>query len=404
MTNETQVRQMTPAELKAMLDRNEDLFILDLRNSDEFANWRIEGRRPIPMVNAPYYDVLAESDADEVPDAFAEYAQKHWGEVLPRQGLILVACAKGGTSDLAAEGLQRLGYQVASLAGGMIAWGNFYDFKPVVEGDLSIYQANRPARGCLSYVLTRGGEAVIVDPLRHADQYLTFIQEKGLKVVAVLDTHGHADHISGGPALSAELGVPYYFHPYDGIHPIDVLPATVTYRPMWADQEISFGGSSLKAIHIPGHTLGNIAYLVDGQYLLSGDSIFVNSIARPDLGGRGDVWSPIHFHSLSRLLELDDQTLVLPGHFSNPSEADESGLYAQTMGVLKQENEGLRKVQEGEEAFVSYLLGSLPTFPAQYIDIKRVNAGLLHPDEEKASELELGRNICALSKAYAQNQ
>ncbi|MFZ5825512.1 MAG: MBL fold metallo-hydrolase, partial [Bacillota bacterium] len=248
------------------------------------------------------------------------------------------------------------------------------------------------------------GEAVIVDPLRHTDQYRSFLAEKGLKLVAVLDTHGHADHISGGPALAEQLNVPYYFHPYDGIHPLDVLPATVAYQPLWADQEISFGGSTLKALHIPGHTLGNLAYLVDSRYLLSGDSIFVESIARPDLGGRGDVWSPIHYRSLARLLELPDETVVLPGHFSSPAEASESGTYAESLGALKAKNEGLRKVLEGEEAFVSYLLASLPTFPPQYVDIKRVNAGLLRPDEEKASELELGRNICALAQAYSENE
>ncbi|MFZ5817621.1 MAG: MBL fold metallo-hydrolase [Bacillota bacterium] len=404
MTNASQVRQMTPAELKRLIDGDEPLFIVDVRNREDFKNWRIEGRRPIPAVNVPYFQVLEEVEADEVADSFAGYAQKHWADLLPREGLILVVCAKGGTSEAAAEGLARLGCNVAHLEGGMGAWGDYYDFKPVVEGDLSVYQVIRPARGCLSYVLAHSGEAVIVDPLRHVEQYTRFLSERGLKLVAVLDTHGHADHISGGPALAEQLKVPYYFHPYDAIHPIDVLPATVSYRPLWADQEIRFGGVSLKAIHIPGHTLGNIAYLVDSRYLLSGDSIFVNSIARPDLGGRGEAWSPIHFESLARLLTLPDETVVLPGHFSNPAEANADGTYAATLGLLKAENEGLRKVQEGKEAFVRYLLESLPTFPPQYVDIKRVNAGLLHPDEEKASELELGRNICALSHAYADEQ
>lgn len=70
-------------------------------------------------------------------------------------------------------------------------------------------------------------------------------------------------------------------------------------------------------------------------------------------------------------MELPNETVVLPGHFSNPAQANEE---------------------------------PLPTFPPQYVDIKRVNAGLLHPDEEKASELELGRNICALSHAYTEEK
>lgn len=404
MTNASQGREITPAELKRLLDANEKLFIVDVRNREEFKTWRVEGREPIPAVNVPYVEVIEEMESDDVADGFAQYARQRWTEILPKDALILVVCAKGGTSIFAAEGLARLGYNAASLEGGMGAWGDFYDLKPVVQGDLAIYQVIRPARGCLSYVLARNGEAVIVDPLRHLDPYLSFLSDQKLSLVAVLDTHGHADHISGAPALSAALNVPYYFHPYDGIHPLDVLPATVSYQPLWADQEIAFGGSVLKALHIPGHTLGNIAYLVDDRYLLSGDSIFVNSIARPDLGGRGDVWSPIHFKSLSRLLELPDETVVLPGHFSAPAEANDDGTYARNLGVLKAENEGLGKVLEGEEVFVNYLLASLPTFPPQYVDIKRVNAGLLHPDEEKASELELGHNICALAHAYAEDQ
>ena len=72
----------------------------------------------------------------------------------------------------------------------------------------------------------------------------------------------------------------------------------------------------MKTLHIPGHTLGNVAYLVDDRYLFTGDSIFIESIARPDLGGKGDTWAPLHYHSLRRLLELPDDTVVLPAHFS----------------------------------------------------------------------------------------
>ena len=85
------------------------------------------------------------------------------------------------------------------------------------------------------------------------------------------------------------------------------------------------GGHTVEAIHVPGHTLGNMAFLLDGRFLFTGDSIFIESIARPDLGGHGDTWAPIHYASLRRLLELPDDTLVLPGHFAGMGEEGEDG-------------------------------------------------------------------------------
>ncbi|SDC39979.1 Glyoxylase, beta-lactamase superfamily II [Melghirimyces thermohalophilus] len=380
------IKTITVEKLQDKIADGENLLILDVRNPEDFQNWKIEGKN-VQNLNIPYFDFLDNEKA----------AESH----LSKETEVVVVCVKGGSSEMVAEMLADQGYDVFSLEGGMQAWGDFYTFQPVVEdSDISLYQGIRPARGCLSYVIASRDEAIIVDPLRHIDRYLQFVKEKGLKVVSVLDTHGHADHISGGPALAKELDVPYYLHPYDGIHPIDMLPAGISYEMVQPNQEFKVGSTRIKALHIPGHTLGNITYLINDRYLLSGDSIFLQSIARPDLGGKGETWAPVHYESLKRLLELPDETVVLPGHFSSPHEADENGLYTGTLGELKQSNDGLRKVQEGKEAFVQYILSSLPTFPPQYVDIKRVNAGLLQADEDKASELELGRNICALSQAY----
>jgi len=395
--------EWTAQELKERVDREEPFYILDVRNRDEFEAWKIEGRRPIPTHNVPYFEILEQGGADDVVESVIAYARQELVYWLPKDQPILVVCAKGGTSALVAEGLRALGYEATNLAGGTLAWGNFYDVKAIVEEpSLSIYQVSRPARGCLSYIIASNGEAAIVDPLRHTEHYLRFAEEKGLSIRLILDTHAHADHISGGSHLSKQLGVPYYMHPYDGIHPIDVLPPRLDYQPLWDGQRFRVGEATIETIHIPGHTLGNVVYLVNGRYLLTGDSIFIESIARPDLGGRGDTWAPIHYHSLRKLLSLPDEVVVLPGHFSSLREADENGVFAMTLGELKQKNEGLVMAQRSENEFVEYILSSLPVFPPQYVDIKRVNAGLLIPDEEKASELELGKNICALAQAYQQ--
>jgi hypothetical protein len=93
-------------------------------------------------------------------------------------------------------------------------------------------------------------------------------------------------------------------------------------------------------------------------------------------------------------------TTALYAHFSTLAEQDGQGLFADSLGNLKKVNDGLLMVQKGEEEFVTYILESLPKFPKEYIEIKRINAGLVEVGEAKASELELGKNICALSEAY----
>jgi glyoxylase-like metal-dependent hydrolase (beta-lactamase superfamily II) len=224
----------------------------------------------------------------------------------------------------------------------------------------------------------------------------------GVTIQTVIDTHGHADHISGGVALADRTGATYYLHPYDAIHPFDMLPATIPYEFIRDSQTFPVGRHELEALHIPGHTLGLVAFRLADRYLFTGDSIFIRSIARPDLGGKAETWAPLHARSLRRLLSLPGGITVLPGHISSLDEADEAGGFAASLDDLKKRNEGLAVLQrESEEGFVRYLLESLPKFSPEYVDIKRVNAGLLAPAEQDAATLELGKNVCALSQAYA---
>jgi glyoxylase-like metal-dependent hydrolase (beta-lactamase superfamily II) len=141
-----------------------------------------------------------------------------------------------------------------------------------------------------------------------------------------------------------------------------------------------------------------VAFLIENRYLLSGDSLFLESIARPDLGGKAEAWTPLLYESLKRMEELPDETVVLPAHFSDIATADDKGVFHAMLGELKHRNPGLLKLAEGEAAFCDYILANLPTFPSAYVEIKRANAGLASPDEREALELELGKNICAVGK------
>ncbi len=389
---------LTVRDLRERLTRGEPTFLLDVRATKEFAASKIEGPRPIATLNVPYTRILSEADEDDIPAAAARYLGANFGDKIPREPLVVAVCAKGGTSAYVAEGLRSLGYDAVNLEGGMAAWGNHYETVTVVdEPGLAVIQVVRPARGCLSWIAISDGEAVVIDPLRHAAPYLEVLEGRDARVFAVIDTHAHADHISGGRALAAETGASYYLHPYDAIHPMDMLPATFDFEFLHERRCISFGRSALDVLHVPGHTLGAVALLLDDRFLIAGDTLFVDAVSRPDLGGRAEAWAPMHHASLKRLLAIGGDVILLPGHFSSPNEADTRGAYVAPIAALPARNEGAKRALGDAASFGSYIMANLPEFPPQYVDIKRVNTGLLTVDEDRASELELGKSVCALA-------
>lgn len=387
MTETSVKKSILVTELDARLENEEPLVLLDVRNDEEYAKWRIEARHPVETIHMPYYAILDNE----------ENLQQ-----IPADKFVVVVCRRGNSAAHITNLLHERGNEnVALLEGGIQAWGHLYRERviPTLEPDMTLYQIIRPARGDLAYIVRSVDEAILIDPTRHIEHYLDVAERDGFKIVAIFDTHAHADHISGGPELAKQLRVPYFLHPYDGIHPIDMLPATIEYERLWDGFTYRFGNATLKGIHIPGHTLGNMAFYLNDHYLFTGDSIFVRSIARPDLGGQGEKWAPLHYDSIyKKLLTLPEETLVLPAHFATLSESRSDGTFYDTLGQVKQNNPELQFADK--EAFVKFLLDNLPVFPQQYIDIKRVNAGLLSPSEEEANELELGKNVCALSGAY----
>ena len=393
-----------PQDVWERLLHDEPMFVLDVRNRDEFERWRVEGPHPVPTLNVPYFELLdLESEGEDIAEAVMRGVRaQDLAPRLPHDRPILAVCAEGNTSGFVAEGLRRLGFDAVNLEGGMEAWGNFYTWRPVAEsGRFSLFQVARPARGCLSHVLVSAKRAAVFDPARHLEPYQELVRTAGARIEAVLDTHLHADHLSGGPALGQAEHIPYHLHPYDAIHPIDMLPARIAYRPLEDGETFLIGQAEVRVLHFPGHTLGMVAFLVEGRYLLSGDSLFLESIARPDLGGRAEAWAPLLYESLTRMVELPDDTVVLPAHFSEMAAADADGVFRAPLGELKARNPGLLKLAEGREVFCDYILANLPTFPPAYVEIKRANAGLATPDERQALELELGKNICAVGKGPA---
>ncbi|HZQ65680.1 MAG TPA: MBL fold metallo-hydrolase [Gaiellaceae bacterium] len=170
--------------------------------------------------------------------------------------------------------------------------------------------------GCASYLVgdQEAGEAVLVDPSFAIEPYLTEAERRGVRIVRVLETHTHADHLSGHGRIALELGAPVSIHGLAGAeYPHDDL----------ADgDELSAGNVSIRCLHTPGHRPEHCCFLAAtkasdaDRLLLTGDSLFVGSVARPDLAVEAREGAEGLFRSMQRLLELPDEVRVYPGHLA----------------------------------------------------------------------------------------
>jgi glyoxylase-like metal-dependent hydrolase (beta-lactamase superfamily II) len=372
------------SDLLERADAGEPILLLDVRNDEDFESWKLEGRKRLETVHLPYFAFIEDEEG-----AIAG---------LPRDREIVVLCAQGGSSELVAEMLGEKGIPARNVAGGMIAYGEYLERVRVplardVEGRFEIWQLNRRGKGCLSYVLRAKDQAIVVDPSRDVARYEGFLAELGARLIQVLDTHVHADHVSGGPELAKNLGAPYFVAAGADFE----LKKNVT--PIEDGARIRLGGVggvtvTVSAVATPGHTPGSTSYLADGRYLLSGDTLFVRSVGRPDLGGHVVKWGRALFHTLhERIASLPDETIVLPAHYADVSEIGVDGVVSARLGELRKSVPELRIASEDE--FVEAMREAMTEPPASYADIIRVNLGALDAPPEKLREWELGKNQCA---------
>ena len=355
-------------------DDSEDLFILDVRNEDDYEEWQISESH-----NLPIYDELLDNDYSTLEDHLDE---------LPKDEEIAVVCVGGVTSARAAEFLRDHGFNARSIDGGMNGWGRVHRQYDLDDVD-GVVQIVRPGTGCVSYLVHDGDEALIVDPSQYVDEYLGAADDRDLAIVGVADTHVHADHISGARRLAGELDVPYYLH---GADTGDLNEVT----EIEGGDAISVDEREFDVYHTPGHTPGSVSFEY-GDALLTGDTLFLRSVGRPDLEDSSEdavrEAAGQLFDSLRRLTDRGDDTVVLPGHFSD----EEIRPVATQLGELRAEttDELLSYVADDDlEAFVETIVESLADEPANYNEIKQINWGKEQPGEDVES-LELGPNNCA---------
>ena len=258
-----------------------------------------------------------------------------------------------------------------------------------------LIQFDRVGKGALGYLLTSDGEAMIVDPPRDARAYLEAAEKLGAEVVAVADTHVHADYVSGASSLSARLGIPYYLHPADSSYAYDGTPGRLEFHPLLDGDSIQVGRASVRAMHTPGHTEGHLTFLVDDQIALTGDFVFIGSVGRPDLAGKVAAWTGQLWESLEAArARWSPDVRVHPAHYGSETEREADRSVGAPFGRLLETNEALGF--SDRTAFSAWVESRAASFPDAYRKIKAANVGLLPVDDKLAEELEVGRNECAL--------
>jgi glyoxylase-like metal-dependent hydrolase (beta-lactamase superfamily II)/rhodanese-related sulfurtransferase len=378
------VEAFTPEELADKQDADEEFALLDTRPESSFESWHIHGAMNVPF--GPD-ESLSKDDADAVESMFDGADE------------VLTICAKGISSAHFVDELKAHGFEdVKVVEGGMESWSQVYEHVPIeTSGEAEIVQIQRRSKGCLGYLVGSDGEAAAIDVSRHVDEFRDAAATRDYEITHVFDTHIHADHISGGRRLADELGVPYHLGERARKRGVEY-----EYDAIGRNEVVRVGTVDIKAVYTPGHTSEITSYLVNDEAILTGDTLFVDSIGRTELefgdegAGKG---AEMQYDSLHKVLMSDpDSVVVLPGHVT----VTEDGQFANghpgepirsTIGDVRRE---LDVLQLSEEEFVSHLTQNVPEKPPNYETVIAINRGMDDPeDDEEATELELGPNRCS---------
>jgi len=344
-----------------------------VRPTAERAEWAIPG-----SIHVDAYDALRAHN----PAALAAVD-------VPSDGPIVTVCAAGKTSQIAASQLQARGLQALSLDGGMKAWSLAWNAAevPVPANDVRVIQVRRTGKGCLSYLIGAGEEAMVIDASLDPRVYLDLARSHGWQITSVFDTHIHADHLSRSRQLAQMSGAKLFLP--------DQQRVSFPFTAMRDGDTLATPHLMLTTLHTPGHTPESTCYLLNHAILFTGDTLFPTSIGRPDLHADEQetrARSSLLYHSLHKLLALPSETLVLPGHASQPVPFDGTPIGAR----LAEIDEQVGILHATQTVFVETLLKRLPPTPPNYERIVRLNEAGKVPDGD-VTELEAGANRCAIS-------
>ncbi|MBV9175237.1 MAG: MBL fold metallo-hydrolase [Chloroflexi bacterium] len=224
--------------------------------------------------------------------------------------------------------------------------------------------------GCASYFIASRSsrEAFVVDPQLQIDPYIDLARERDYRIVGVIDTHLHADHVSGNRALAGRTGASLYLH--------ESADVCFPFEPLRDGQELHLGQLIVTVVHTPGHRPESMCLLVTNpprspmaSIVLSGDTLFVGDVGRPDFGGPEGARA--QYESIRRLLRLEDYVEVFPAHFEGSCGKGMCGRPSSTIGFERRFNPVL---QLSMDNFLR-ATGEVPARPLNMSAILATNRG-----------------------------
>jgi glyoxylase-like metal-dependent hydrolase (beta-lactamase superfamily II) len=359
-------------ELQKLLAEGKEVFVLDIRPKEQREEWKIEGSHYKDV-----YKALNEGNKSILDDIN-----------IPQHIPVVTVCAAGRLSQIAADILKEKGFDVHSLEGGMKAWNYAFNIAEVVDNNTTIVQVRRVAKGCLSYIIGSESEAIVVDASLDPQVYLNIAAEHKWTIKYVADTHIHADYISRTIELAKATGAQHMFS--------ENALVDYDFTPLKDRDNITFGSARLKAVHTPGHTPESISYLINNSYLLTGDTLFIDGVGRPDLKAdqqQGVLKAEQLYESLNRIFTLSkDELLILPAHTSKPIAFDKSPI----AGKLSELRNNIDLLKFSKADFVQQVVKRIPPAPPNYLQIAALNKAGNYVGVNPA-DLEAGANRCAVS-------
>src|SRR4030095_4795103 len=357
--------------LRAWLEKDEPVFILDVRPKEQREEWQIPGSHYVDA-----YKRLNEGDNSVLNEI-----------EIPENMKVVTVCAAGRTSEIAADALRKKGIEAWSLEGGMKAWGTAWNKAQKQFADFEVIQIRRTGKGCLSYIISSNNEAIIIDASLPVAVYVHIIEQYNLSVKNVIETHIHADHLSRSKEVAAYFHVPLYLP----------VPNKVKFffDEITPDTTFSIGSVTLKSLRTPGHTLESVSFYIENSVVFTGDTLFTNGVGRPDLKASEEESrkkAALLYYSLKTLVLLPDEVLILPAHTNKPVAFD--GEMIKT--TIEDAKRTIPLLRSSEKDFVEFLLKNIPPTPANYEAIVEKNLTGDFSDINPV-ELEAGANRCAIS-------